>query len=153
MKLRHLDTWNARRRTVAYQYNEMLQDSLYVSLPKELEDDGLITPAGCDFRRNLRLTSVYHQYTVQVQDRESVSSYLQELGVQSFSYYPVPLHLQQVHAPLGHRSGDFPGAEQVSDRCLSLPMFPEITQQQQMDVVHRLRKAIFSSKLPQQNVA
>jgi UDP-N-acetyl-3-dehydro-alpha-D-glucosamine 3-aminotranferase len=85
---------------------------------------------------------VYHQYTVRVHDRDAVQARLKEAGVGSMVYYPVPLHLQEVHAALGHRPGAFPAAERAAGECLSLPMFPEMTEAQQDTVVAALAAAV-----------
>jgi dTDP-4-amino-4,6-dideoxygalactose transaminase len=62
--------------------------------------------------------------------------------VQTGLHYPIPLHLQQAYAHLGHRRGDFPVTEAISDECLSLPLFPEMTDAQQDLVVASLRRAL-----------
>jgi len=67
---------------------------------------------------------------------------LQQAGVQSMIYYPVPLHLQEVHAFMGHTPGDFPHAEAVSTRCLSLPIYPEMTADQRDTVVAAVQAAV-----------
>lgn len=138
VKLKHLDGWNARRRAIACNYNELLADASNVLLPMELDVPCRVSRSGCKAKQKPLLTSVYHQYTIQVEQRDDVSNSLRELGIRSFPYYQVPLHLQRVHAHLGHRYGEFPVAEQVADRCLSLPMFPELSEQQ----VHRVAKSL-----------
>ena len=69
---------------------------------------------------------VYHQFTIRVPHRNEVQQSLKEHGVQTFVYYPVPLHLQTMFAALGYKKGDLPVAEQASQEVLSLPMFPEM---------------------------
>jgi dTDP-4-amino-4,6-dideoxygalactose transaminase len=138
VKLKYLEAWNERRRLLAYRYNELLNEADEIVLPFELDASGYELPIGEAARENGLLTPVYHQYTVQVERRDEVAVTLRNRGVQSFPYYPVPLHLQEVHAHLGHRPGDFPVAEQVAQRCLSLPMFPELTGRQQRHVVDSL---------------
>jgi len=137
VKLKHLDAWNTRRRAIAYRYNELLADADVV-LPNELDASGYEVPLGEEARQNALLIPVYHQYTLQVERRDEVAQALRERGVQSFPYYPVPLHLQEVHAQLGHRPGDIPVAEHVARHCLSLPMFPELTDRQQQHVADAL---------------
>jgi dTDP-4-amino-4,6-dideoxygalactose transaminase len=116
----------------------LLAEADEIVLPFELNASGYEVPIGEAARENGLLTAVYHQYTVQVERRDEVAVALRNRGVQSFPYYPVPLHLQEVHAQLGHRLGDFPVAEHVAQRCLSLPMFPELTGRQQRHVVDSL---------------
>jgi len=135
VKLPHLDEWIAARRRVAAGYNERLAARAGVERPRELgsADAGTPSPvAGC----------VYHQYTVGVRDRENVQARLKEAGVGTMVYYPVPLHVQEVHAGLGYRVGTFPEAERAAAECLSLPMFPELTGEQQEVVVSALAAAI-----------
>jgi len=125
-KLRHLDMWNAARRAAARRYDELLADV-----------EG-VTPIAC----RADAEPVYHLYVVQVDDRDRVRDELGEAGVQTGIHYPVPLHLQPAYAHLGHGRGDFPVAEALAGRILSLPMFPEITLKQQERVVATLTKAV-----------
>jgi len=75
-------------------------------------------------------TSVYAQYTILCEDRDSVQSALKKAEIPAVPYYAVPLHLQPVFNDLGHAKGDFPVTEMVSDRCLSLPMNPYLTEEE-----------------------
>jgi dTDP-4-amino-4,6-dideoxygalactose transaminase len=85
---------------------------------------------------------VYHLYVVQVEGRDSVRERLGTEGVQTGIHYPVPLHLQPAYKDLGYGPGDFPIAEAMAGRILSLPMFPQITVEQQEYVVERLAAAV-----------
>ncbi|MEW9902612.1 DegT/DnrJ/EryC1/StrS family aminotransferase [Pseudomonas putida] len=85
---------------------------------------------------------VYAQYTLQVDSREALSSALKELGIPTAVHYPVPLHLQPVFAHLNHGVGAFPIAEAWSSRVLSLPMGPDMTEEQQAQVVGALQNAL-----------
>lgn len=125
VKLPHLEAWNAARRACAYRYNHLLDGMAGVITPKELEH------TGC----------VYHQYTIRVREREQVQTALKEAGVASMVYYPVPLHQQEVHRALGYRVGDFPHVEQAAAEVLSLPIYPELTTEQQDLVVAALATA------------
>ena len=80
-------------------------------------------------------TSVYAQYTILSNNRESIQNKLKENAIPSVSYYSVPLHLQPVFENLGHKEGDFPVAEKVANQCLSLPMSPYLTQEDQCQVI------------------
>ena len=71
--------------------------------------------------------AVYNQYTIQTTDRDKVTAELKAAGIGCAVYYPLPLHLQSVHSDLGYREGDFPNSEAVARRCISLPMFPELS--------------------------
>jgi dTDP-4-amino-4,6-dideoxygalactose transaminase len=92
-------------------------------------------------------TPVFHLYVVRLLGRDAafrdtVRERLAAAGVESGIHYPVPLHLQPAYAHLGHRPGDFPVAEHLAGEILSLPMFPEITEEQQTQVVVALRAAL-----------
>lgn len=127
VKLRHLNEWNARRRHIASLYREALCHLDDVILPAQV--------AGT--------THVYHQFTVRVPARDGVQKALLEAGVESVVYYPVPLHLQGVFADLGYRKGDLPNSERAAAQALSLPMFPEMTENDVAYVAERLDE-IFS---------
>lgn len=118
VKLRYLDGWTQARRAVALRYDSALRDV-----------EGLVLPVELPGARN-----VYHQYTVRARERDALQAALGRAGVQTMIYYPVPLHLQVVHAPLGHRVGDFPVAESAASDVLSLPMYPELSIADQQQV-------------------
>lgn len=126
VKLKYLDEWSAQRRLHAYRYNSLLGEMSEIQCPVELSGHGMSVPRADD--ENELIQSVYHQYTIQTEDREVLQQRLKEAEIGSAVYYPVPLHLQQVHQNLCYKQGDFPSAELVSQRCLSLPMFPELTE-------------------------
>jgi len=125
-KLRRLDAWNEARRVAARRYDRLLA--------------GLtgVTPMRC----HKDVEPVYHLYVVQVDERDRVQEHLAAAGVQTGIHYPLPLHLQPAYARLGYARGDFPVAEKLAERILSLPMFPHITPDQQEYVVERLAAAV-----------
>ena len=112
---RHLAAWNRARQAAARRYDQLLAGVEGVS------------PLACSGD----VAAVYHLYVVQVPERDRVRRRLQDAGVQTGIHYPVPLHLQPAYAYLGHHRGDFPVAEKMAGCILSLPMFPEITAEQQ----------------------
>lgn len=112
IKLPHLNQWNGARRRIASLYRQALGHLENVILPAELPG----------------AVHVYHQFTVRVPARDHVQKALLEAGVESAVYYPVPLHLQNLYAPLGYKKGDLPKAEKAAAEALSLPMFPEMTE-------------------------
>jgi dTDP-4-amino-4,6-dideoxygalactose transaminase len=123
VKLRKLAEWNEKRRQAAARYAELFLE--------EGRDD--VPPFEPTWAK-----SVYHLYVIQVQDREGVIAYLNEAGIGTGIHYPVPLHLQKAYQGLGLAAGAFPVAERFSSRILSLPMFPQLTAEQQSRVVKTL---------------
>ena len=122
VKMAYIEQWTEARRTAAARYDEMLAGS-DVAVPRQLEG-----------RRH-----VYHVYAVRTDDRAGLQAHLTEQGVGTGIHYPIPVHLQPAFAELGHGPGDFPHAEAAADDVLSLPMFPEITPEQQERVVTAVR--------------
>jgi len=125
-KLTHLKEWNNARRAAALRYDELLT-AVSGATPLECRGD---------------VQHVYHLYVVQVEGRDAVRGQLGAEGVQTGIHYPVPLHLQPAYKHLGYGPGDFPVAEAMAARILSLPMFPGITPQQQEYVAEQLAAAI-----------
>jgi UDP-2-acetamido-2-deoxy-ribo-hexuluronate aminotransferase len=83
-------------------------------------------------------TSVYGQYTVEVDNRKEVQRKLQELGIPTAVHYPIPMHLQQAYKNLGYKQGDFPASENAAERVMSLPMHPYLTASEQITIVESL---------------
>lgn len=140
-KLPHLEEWNQNRRQWAALYDAQLAD--FNGTPQT--DTQVIKPNSAISKQCLQLpnstpdrTSVYHLYVLQTAHRDALLEALKQAGVQAGIHYPIPLHLQPAFRYLGHKAGDFPVAEQLAQRCLSLPMFPELTAQE----VHRVAAEI-----------
>jgi len=147
VKLRYLDTWNDLRRNHAQRYNRLLSGLTAVQCPAERNptgDTGI--PLDSSSVDNSFLTAVYHQYTVQVSERDHLLAQLRQAGIGSHAYYPVPLHQQQAYAALNYGEGSFPQAERVAERCLSIPMFPELQPEQQSQVVQTLAQGLESPR-------
>ncbi len=121
VKLKYIDRWNEARRKAAYGYKEMFEGSEIIT-PTEIDD----------------VKAVYHQYTVKVNDRDNIQQKLKESGVGTMVYYPIPLHKQQVHAHL--EPVNLPNTEKCTEVVLSLPIFPELTEGEQRQVVDSLMK-------------
>lgn len=130
IKFKHIDDWNKKRQTNAYRYNELFDGCADVETPKELENT----------------YCVYHQYTVKIPNRDEVHKLLQEAGIGAMIYYPVPLHLQKVHEYLGVKEGALPNTEKNTKLVISLPMFPELTAEEQKTVAETLISCIEKSK-------
>lgn len=126
VKLRHLEDWTKARIAHAKEYDRRL-DALGVGRP-------VAPPAGD--------RHVYHVYAVRVPERDKVRSAMVEAGVGVGLHYPVPLHLQPCYADLGYTEGDFPVAESYARETLSLPLFAEMTQQQNAEVCAALERAL-----------
>jgi len=140
IKLRQLPRWIDLRRKHAYRYNAILDGCPNLTCPNELVSNGTIRPLTETGSHDSELCRcVYHQYTIQVDGRDELAKLLKENEIGHAVYYPIPLHLQEVHADLGNPVGTMPIAESAAEQCLSLPMFPELTEQQQDVVAHCLR--------------
>ena len=122
VKLRYLDKWTEARRQIACRYNEGLKN-----LP-------IITPF-----ESQGVYHIYHQYTIRSKERDKLISFLKESGITTLVYYPVPIHLQKLFSFLGYREGDFIEAENASDEVLSLPMYPELSVEQQDIIIAQIK--------------
>jgi len=123
VKLKHLDDWTRERRRVARRYDELLANTP-LRLPSEAS----------------YATSVYHLYVVRHPRRDELKEHLERHQIGCALHYPLPLHLQKCYASLGYRAGDFPVAEQAARECLSLPIYPELTETQIQRVVAVIRE-------------
>ena len=85
---------------------------------------------------------VYHQFTLRVERRDELAAYLAGQGIETAIYYPVPLHRQPAFASLGGRRGDCPESERAAQEVLSIPLYPELTEEQQSRVVQEIKKGI-----------
>lgn len=126
VKFRHLEQWTEERRRKAERYQGMLQD-LSLTIP------GFQLPLTHPENRH-----IYHQYVILAPERNRLRQFLQEEGVGTEIYYPVPLHLQECYASLHHRQGDFPFSEKAAEEVLALPVYPELKEDQQDYVADRI---------------
>ena len=122
VKLPHLDDWTAARQRNAAFYDRAFARAQLA--------DAVRTPPIRPGGRH-----IYNQYVIRARDRDALRQHLAESGVGTEIYYPVPLHLQQCFAYLGHRAGDYPVSEQAAAETLALPIFPELTETQLQYVV------------------
>lgn len=123
VKLKKLNDWTAGRRHVAHRYHELLADTP-LQLPREAT----------------WAESVYHLYVVRHPKRDDLKKHLEANGVGCALHYPLPLHLQKCYASLGYREGSFPVSEKAARECLSLPIFPELTEAQIQRVVSVIKE-------------
>ncbi len=125
VKFKHLIEWNELRRKHAYRYNEALSGC--IETPKEASYEQY---------------HIYHQYTIEVDNRDSFAKQLKDKDIGTIVYYPVPLHLQEVYKDLGHKKGDFPNAESACRKVVSLPISPEMTTEEQDYVIAEVKKCV-----------
>ena len=130
IKLNYIDEWNSSRREHAKVYNELFAGYPDIVTPSELSDT----------------YCVYHQYTLKIPNRDNIHKMLVENGVGAMLYYPVPLHLQKVHSHLGFSKGMLPHTEKNTELVISLPMFPELTLEEQKTVASTLIDCLEKSK-------
>ena len=132
VKLKHLDKWTDGRRNVAAKYRELLKDIEQIQLPKEMSN----------------VKHVYHLFVIQVkgdeknreEERNKLQRFLTENGVATGLHYAIPLHQQKCFQDLGYKKGDFPVTEQLAESGLSLPMFPELTDEQISYVTNKIKE-------------
>lgn len=111
VKLKFLHDWTKQRQQIGVWYNEALQDIKGIILPKTA----------------INATHVFHLYVIRTERRDELQTYLNHKGIGTLIHYPIPPHLQDAYAHLGHKKGDFPIAEDIANTCLSLPMWPGIS--------------------------
>lgn len=122
VKLKHLNRWVEERRRVARCYTELLADTP-LKLPVEAQG----------------VQSAWHLYVVRHPRRDELKKHLEEHGIGCALHYPLPLHVQKCYAHLGYKAGDFPVAEKAARECLSLPIYPEMTDEQVKRVAEVIR--------------
>ena len=133
VKLKYLDEWNKDREDIANRYICNLMDNCAIVLPSPLAHE-----------LNSLLKHVYHLFVIQTnRDRTMVMDKLKEKGISTGIHYPVPLHLTKAYKHLGYVRGDLPWAEKFADRIISLPMFPELSNDE-VDYVCETLKDILS---------
>src|SRR5213594_3678607 len=127
VKLKHLEKWTERRQRNAARYEALFKQANLL--------DRVTLPTVTAENRH-----VYNQYVIRVQRRDQLRTFLQEPGVGTEVYYPSPLHLQVCYKDLGYGSGSFPHAERAAQETLALPIYAELTEDQQAYVVETIKK-------------
>jgi len=117
-KLPHVDSWNEKRREIAHHYSE------------QLAPVGVVVPVECDWGRH-----VYHLYIIRSNRRDELQAFLKQSGIASEVYYPLPPHLSTPCRKFGYKEGNFPHAERASRETLALPLYPELAEAQQGEVI------------------
>jgi dTDP-4-amino-4,6-dideoxygalactose transaminase len=132
VKIHHLPRWNQARRERAATYARLFSAA-------GLAQTGANSPAPIALlKTRLEAYHIFHQYVIRVRERDKLREFLKERGVGSEVYYPVPLHLQNCFAYLGYAQGDLPEAERAAHEVLALPMFPELEEEEQRQVVETI---------------
>jgi dTDP-4-amino-4,6-dideoxygalactose transaminase len=129
VKLQHVPNWNEARRRHADAYTAVLEGVGDLAFQKRSEFS----------------THVYHLFIVETEERDALRSFLTDRGIQTGIHYPIPIHLQQAYRELGLGPGSFPYAERLARRALSLPMYPELTEEQIGNVAEAVRE-FFASR-------
>ena len=122
--LKYLDQWNEKRRLNASKYHHGLHH--LVKTPTDHHD----------------IFSVYHNFVIQSNKRDALAQFLKNNGVDTRVHYPVPLHLQPAAKNLGYRLGDFPVAERLMNEMLSLPVHPELRDEEVNCVIEKITKFV-----------
>jgi len=123
-KLKHLSVWSKERAKKASYYNKFL---------KRIGD---VKISAVDKNK----THIFHQYTVRTKFRDKLQKYLNEKGIPTMIYYPLPLHLQPAFKYLGYKRGDFPESEKAASEVLSLPIYPEIGRKDQDYIIQKIKE-------------
>jgi dTDP-4-amino-4,6-dideoxygalactose transaminase len=129
VKLKYLDGFTQKRQQIASWYNSALQNIQDVVVPFVTEN----------------ATHVYHLYVIRIKKRDALQEYLKDKGIGTLIHYPVPPHLQKAYKHLGFKAGDYPIAETIAETCLSLPMYPGLTQDE-VSYICDCIKSFFTAK-------
>jgi dTDP-4-amino-4,6-dideoxygalactose transaminase len=124
-KFPYADAWNDKRRELSHRYNEHLAPL------------GIVTPVEREWGRH-----VYHLYILRVEKRDELQAFLRQKGIASDVYYPLPPHLSVPCRKYGYKEGDFPHAEKAAKETLALPLYPELTLEQQDEVIAAVREFV-----------
>jgi dTDP-4-amino-4,6-dideoxygalactose transaminase len=124
VKLNHLAKWNAQRREHADEYKRLLAKA----------EDVAILPFEPAWSK-----AIYHLYVIRTTDREGLMNHLKKAGIGSGIHYPIPLHLQKAYCSMNYRLGDLPVAEKIAPEIVSLPMYPQLSSEQQARVADEIR--------------
>lgn len=137
VKLQHLAKWNELRRERAEEYRSLFEAAG--------------NPVSAPFEPSWS-KAVYHLYVVRDQDRESLMAFLKDEGIGTGIHYPIPLHMQKAYDGLGYAPGDYPVCEKVAAEIVSLPMFPQLTSEQQHRVVRAVERFVKNRLAPKHAV-
>ncbi|MFQ5790584.1 MAG: DegT/DnrJ/EryC1/StrS family aminotransferase, partial [Acidobacteriota bacterium] len=134
VKLKYLDRWTSRRQELARRYEAFFGEA------DLLGESGARLPAAVYEKTGIARYHTYNQFVIRVSRRDALREHLQRRGIATEVYYPVPLHLQPCFRYLKYREGDFPVAEEAARETLALPVYPELGEAQQREIVTALRE-------------
>lgn len=123
VKLKYLNSWTENRQQIANWYNNALAGIEQIILPKTASS----------------ATHVFHLYVIRTEKRDELQKHLNDNEIGTLIHYPIPPHLQQAYAHLGHQKGDFPLAEEIANTCLSLPMWPGMKEEEVLYIADKLK--------------
>ena len=126
VKLKYLDKWNNQRQNAAKYYDNLLKGFKEIALPQT----------------KTNANHIFHQYTIRTKNRDLLYEKLREEGIETIIYYPIPIHLQKALSYLNNKEGSLPITEKICNEILSLPMYPEITQDIQEKVVDKIKTSL-----------
>jgi dTDP-4-amino-4,6-dideoxygalactose transaminase len=134
VKLKHLDKWTRARQRNAQTYRRLFTEAELIAQSSDLLDGwGVVLPHEAPDRRH-----IYNQFVIRAARRDELKAHLAQCGIGTEIYYPVPMHMQESFSFLGYRKGDFPYSEQATDQSLALPIYPELTEAMQTQVVETI---------------
>lgn len=134
VKLNYLDQWTKRRQENAKRYETLFAQSGLVEKP------GIGLPQAVYEKAGAKHYHIYNQFVIRVPKRDQLMAHLKQQNIGVEIYYPVPFHLQDCFRSLGYKPGDFPEAERAANETLALPIYPELTAEQQQQVVTAIRE-------------
>ena len=129
LKLSYLDKWNKKRIENAKKYSQLLGEIKNIKRPKMYNDRSY----------------VYHLYVIECQKRDALQDYLKKHGIETGIHYPIPTHLQKPYREMGYKKGDFPITEKKATSILSLPMFPELKEEEIIYVVEKIKRFVLKN--------
>ena len=141
VKLPHLDNWSAQRRSNAELYNKLFIEAGLAETTGKTKFDGknkVLLPKAVYKESGVKNYHIYNQYIIRVKERDAVRKHLTDKGIGTEIYYPVPFHLQECFSPLGYKKGEFPLSEETANDSIALPIYPELTNEQQKYVVDEI---------------
>jgi dTDP-4-amino-4,6-dideoxygalactose transaminase len=157
VKLKHLDSWTAKRRENASYYDSMFRQSgltakgVIISPKAVYDGQSLASKPKASRAMPSACFHIYNQYVIRAQHRDDLRTYLAEQGIGTEIYYPLPLHQQECFRDLGYRPGDFPESERAAAKTLALPIYPELERTQLEYVVDKMSEFYSIGGTPQRH--